>query len=78
MRLTKEYWIAIICKLCVIITEFLITVFINRGLGIYVKGEYSYIIKVVEVLYIFFSFGIGQTLNVQKVKICKISLLPWA
>lgn len=43
------------------ITEFLITVFINRGLGIYVKGEYSYIIKVVEVLYIFFSFGIGQT-----------------
>ena len=50
MRLTKEYWIAIICKLCVIITEFLITVFINRGLGIYVKGEYSYIIKVVEVL----------------------------
>ena len=66
MRLTKEYWIAIICKLCVIITEFLITVFINRGLGIYVKGEYSYIIKVVEVLYIFFSFGIGQTYSTFK------------
>lgn len=60
MRLKKDYWIAIICKFGVVLTEILITVFINRGLGIEMKGEYSYIIKIVEILYVFLSFGIGQ------------------
>ncbi|MFQ8582260.1 MAG: polysaccharide biosynthesis C-terminal domain-containing protein [Holdemania massiliensis] len=60
MRLKKDYWIAVLCKIFVILTELLITVLLNRGLGIESKGEYAYIIKVVEVLYVFFSFGIGQ------------------
>lgn len=66
MKLKKEYWVAIMCKICVIATELLITVFINRGLGIEKKGEYAYIIKVVEVLYVLLSFGIGQTYSTLK------------
>lgn len=60
MKLKKDYWIAIICKVIVILTELLITIFINRGLGVVGKGEYSYIMKVVEVLYILCSIGLGQ------------------
>lgn len=60
MRLKKDYWIAIICKVVVILTELLITVFINRGLGVASKGEYAYIMKIVEVAYIFCSIGLGQ------------------
>lgn len=60
MKLKKDYWIAIICKAIVILTELLITIFINRGLGVASKGEYAYIMKIVEVAYIFCSIGLGQ------------------
>lgn len=53
MSLRRDYWIAIVCKAIVILTELLITIFINRGLGVACKGDYAYIMKVVEVLYIF-------------------------
>lgn len=66
--LSVEYWVAIICKIVVILTELLITVCINRGLGVFLKGEYSYIIKMVEILYIVFSVGIGQTYSTYKRK----------
>lgn len=66
MKLKKDYWVAILCKICVIMTELLITVFINRGLGIETKGEYAYIIKIVEVLYVLLSFGIGQAYSTFK------------
>ncbi|MBD8958324.1 MAG: hypothetical protein EGQ83_07695 [Holdemanella biformis] len=60
MSLRRDYWIAIVCKAIVILTELLITIFINRGLGVACKGDYAYIMKVVEVLYIFCSLGLGQ------------------
>lgn len=60
MHLGKQYWIAIICKFAMIATSFLITIFINRGLGVSGKGEYAYVTKLVEMLYIFCSIGIGQ------------------
>lgn len=59
-KLDKKYWIAIICKLCIVITSFLITIVVNRGLGVSGKGEYAYVIKMVEMLYVFFSVGLGQ------------------
>ena len=61
MKLKKDYWIAIACKIIVILTELIITIFINRGLGVISKGEYSYVMKIVEVLYILCSLGLGQT-----------------
>lgn len=60
MLLKKDYWIAIICKFGVIFTEMLITIFLNRGLGVSEKGEYSYVIKWVEILYVICSLGLGQ------------------
>lgn len=66
LKLDKKYWIAIICKVCVIATTFLITIFINRGLGVSNKGEYSYITRMIEMLYIFFDFGLGQTYSTFK------------
>ena len=59
--LSKKYWIAVICKLCYVFTSFLVTIFINRGLGVTSKGEYSYIINLVEMLYVILSLGIGQS-----------------
>ncbi len=58
--LEKKYWIAVVCKFCLIITSFLVTIFLNRGLGVAGKGEYAYIINFVEMLYIIFSIGLGQ------------------
>lgn len=59
-NLGKRYWIAIICKIVVILSTFLISIIINRGLGPSLKGDYAYIINYVELLYIFFSIGLGQ------------------
>lgn len=61
MKLDKKYWIAIVCRFLVILTTFIITIFINRGLGVEKKGEYAYIINMVEMLYVIFSVGLGQT-----------------
>ncbi len=58
--LEKKYWIAVVCKLCLITTSFLVTIFLNRGLGVDGKGDYAYIINFVEMLYIIFSVGLGQ------------------
>ena len=60
MVLEKRYWIAILCKIAVIAITFLTTILINRGLGVHYKGEYTYVIRMVEILYIFFSVGLGQ------------------
>lgn len=56
----NKYYVAIICKILVIFTTFLSTIFINRGLGVQDKGIYAYIINLVEMLYLFFGFGFGQ------------------
>lgn len=61
LKLSKKYWIAIACKMCFMFTSFLSTIFINRGLGVSIKGEYAYIINFVEMLYVICSVGIGQT-----------------
>lgn len=61
MKLKKNYLIAIICKIIVIFSTFLISIFINRGLGVKLKGEYSYIINLVEILYILGGLGLGQS-----------------
>ena len=66
LKLSKKYWIAIICKMCFIFTTFMATIFINRGLGVRTKGEYAYIINLVEMLYVIFSLGIGQTYSTFK------------
>lgn len=60
-KLDKRYWIALICKIIVILSTFLISIFINRGLGASRKGDYAYIINYVELLYVFLSVGLGQT-----------------
>lgn len=60
LMLEKKYWIAVVCKFCLIITSFLVTIFLNRGLGVAGKGEYAYIINFVEMMYIIFSVGLGQ------------------
>lgn len=60
MKLEKKYWIAIVCKFFLIFTTFVITIFINRGLGVENKGEYAYVINLVEMFYVIFSFGLGQ------------------
>lgn len=60
MTLSRKYWIAIFCKIIAIFSTLLVTIFINRGLGVRAKGEYSYIINMVEMLYIFSGLGLGQ------------------
>lgn len=66
MGLSKKYWIAIACKIGVVLTTLLISIFINRGLGVVAKGAYAYVINWVEVLYILFSVGIGQAYSTFK------------
>ncbi|MDD6793802.1 MAG: oligosaccharide flippase family protein, partial [Clostridiaceae bacterium] len=66
MKLSKKYWIAILCKVIVILSTLFISIFINRGLGVEVKGEYAYIINMVEMLYIFAGVGLGQSYSTFK------------
>lgn len=61
MKLSKKYWFAIACKIIVILSTLLISIFINRELGVQLKGEYAYIINMVEMLYIFAGLGLGQS-----------------
>ena len=72
LKLSKKYWIAIICKMCFILTTFMATIFINRGLGVRTKGEYAYIINLVEMLYVIFSLGIGQTYSTFRGQLVKV------
>ncbi len=64
--LKRDYWIAIVCRAGIILTELMITIFLNRGLGVAAKGEYSYIIRMVEMLYVFGGLGIGQAYTMFK------------
>lgn len=66
MRLDKKYLIAVVCRICLILTSFLTTIFINRGLGVSGKGDYAYIINLVGLLYLIFSVGIGQSYSTFK------------
>ena len=66
MNLSKKYWIAILCKIIVILSTLLISIFINRGLGVQVKGEYAYIINFVEILYIVGGIGLGEAYSMFK------------
>lgn len=66
LSVDRKYWIALVCKIIFIATSFLITIFINRGLGVENKGNYAFIIHVVEIFYVFLSFGIGQAYSTFK------------
>lgn len=68
MKYPKKYIIAIVCKIIFVISSLLISIFINRGLGVVVKGKYAYIINIVEMLYIIGSLGLGQTYSTFKRK----------
>lgn len=68
MKYPKKYIIAIVCKIIFVISSLLISIFINRGLGVAVKGKYAYIINIVEMLYIIGSLGLGQTYSTFKRK----------
>lgn len=59
--LDKKYWIAVLCKIAMILSSFLVSIFINRGLGVTAKGEYAYVINLVEMLCILGCVGLGQT-----------------
>lgn len=68
MKYPKKYIIAIVCKIIFIMSSLLISIFINRGLGVVLKGKYAYIINIVEMLYIIGSLGLGQTYSTFKRK----------
>lgn len=67
-KLEKRYWFAIISKILVVSISLLVSIFINRGLGVELKGEYTYIINLVELLYIILCFSLGQTYSTFKKK----------
>ena len=58
--MSKRYVIAVVCKILVVLTTLLISILVNRGLGVQLKGDYAYIINYVDILYAIFSFGLGQ------------------
>jgi O-antigen/teichoic acid export membrane protein len=57
---SKRYVIAVVCKILVVLTTLLISILVNRGLGVQLKGDYAYIINYVDILYAIFSLGLGQ------------------
>lgn len=62
----NRYSIAIICKVVSILTTFLASIFINRALGVSLKGDYAYVLRIVDMLYIACGIGLGQTYTIYK------------
>ena len=60
----NRYSIAIICKVVSILTTFLASIFINRALGVSLKGDYAYVLRIVDMLYIACGIGLGQTYTI--------------
>ena len=61
MNNKKIYFWAIISKMMSVIITLINTALINRTLGITLKGEYTYIINLVAVMYVVLSMGTGVT-----------------
>ncbi|WP_165173776.1 polysaccharide biosynthesis C-terminal domain-containing protein [Adlercreutzia sp. ZJ242] len=61
MRLERRYYVAIACKLLAVMVSFGVSVAVNRGLGVELKGEYAYIINIASVICLGMAFGLGQT-----------------
>lgn len=61
MNNKKIYFWAIISKTMSVIITLINTALINRTLGVTLKGEYTYIINLVAVMYVVLSMGTGVT-----------------
>ena len=62
----KIYLTAIVSKLSIVFLGIVTSALINRHLGVFLKGEYAYIINIVSILTILFSFGLSQTYSTYK------------
>lgn len=58
--LPKRYYISLVCKAFEAVTTFGVSIFVSRGLGPSLKGEYTYIVEIVNILYVFVGMGLGQ------------------
>lgn len=65
---TKVYIWAAVSKILIIVISIISSALINRSLGVKLKGEYAYIINIVNILVPIFSFGIGQTYSTYRRK----------
>lgn len=79
MRITssdnkKIYLWATFSKIIMILSSLISSALINRSLGVELKGEYAYIINLVNIVVPIFSFGIGQTYSTYRRKYGKETL----
>lgn len=68
MKYSRKYLVAIMCKVILVISSLVISIFLNRGLGVEAKGQYTYIINMVEMFYIIGGIGLGQAYSTFKRK----------
>lgn len=61
IKLEKKYYIAMACKVIEAAVSFIVSILISRGLGPAVKGDYAYIIEMVNILYVIFGMALGQS-----------------
>ncbi|HET3171560.1 TPA: hypothetical protein VRA04_002093, partial [Streptococcus pneumoniae] len=66
MRLSKKYWFALTSKFLLILLTLLSSIIINRGLGVEKKGDYAYVMNLVEIFYILGGVGLGQAYSTFK------------
>lgn len=64
----KIYLLAIFSKVSIIFISLLSSVFINRLLGTELKGEYTYVKNIIDIIIPILSMGIGQTYSTYKRK----------
>lgn len=57
----KEYILSIVYKLGLIILSFFNSILINRYLGVTIKGEYAYILNIVNIITIIIGFNISSS-----------------
>ncbi len=61
MENKKIYFWAVLSKIVIVLITILSTALINRNLGVNLKGEYAYVINIVNILEVVFSLGVGIT-----------------
>lgn len=62
----NDFIISLIVKLFVIVTGLLSTIFLNRYLGVELKGEYAYYVNIVNLLVVVLNFGFSNIYSYAK------------
>lgn len=59
----NDYVLSMVNKIITVLTGFIATIFLTRYLGVVLKGQYTYILQVLQIITLVLSLGMGQSIT---------------